>query len=73
MFLEEIYFYSRSDGSLYTTSYLKVRKICIHNLLLDAAIAAYSAKDLQMLLNLFSSIYINFGTNVSLKKTTFLS
>ena len=72
---EGVYLWTRSDGKLFNPSRLtaktKVQLKCMWDFLFadDAAVVAYSAEDLQQLMNRFSKVCQDFGLTISLKKT----
>ena len=75
----EIKLHTRTDGHFFNPSNLRAKRnlkiVTICDLLLadDAALVAHSARDLQTLLNQFSSACSDFGLTISLKKTKVLS
>ena len=73
-----IYLRTRSDGSLFNRSRLraktKVREAPIRVMLFadDAAVATYTQRELQSLIDRFSQACKDFGLAISLKKTNVL-
>ena len=75
---EGIYLWTRSDGSLFNLSHLKVRtKVCealIRDMLFvdDVAVLAHTQRELQLLMDCFSQACKDFRLIISLKKTNIL-
>ncbi|XP_038066715.1 uncharacterized protein LOC119736778 [Patiria miniata] len=75
---EGVYLHTRSDGRLFNLSRLKaktkVRKAVIRDMLFadDAALATHTEQQLQSLMDSFSCACLDFGMNISIKKTEVL-
>jgi len=75
---EGIYMRTRSDGRLFNLARLKartkVRKVLIRDMLFadDAAVAAHTEEELQLLMDRFSQACKDFALTISLKKTNVL-